>query len=768
MRGRACRPLVATIYDPPSTIHDPFPVRSFIGLTYHPTPHRMRYAALLLGVIVLAGPVRAQSNLVQPTDLFQIRELGNVAVSPDGQRAVYTVREIIEHPEHAGRRTYRTRLWLADIDGQAPPRPLTRNDQDASQPAWHPAGDRIAFTRSDNGRQQVFILPLDGGESYPVTDLPHGASAPAFSPDGRALLVASSLPWRALDTLSAGVPTWASERPGRAYRDLPASVRPDPDGTPDQVRAFLDRRDASIVEVTTRLDFQGEQRLETEPSFRHLFVVPLDGSEMLAVPDARPLTQGFASAEGGAWTPDGRYVVFSALRDATRHPDHVLDSVLRMVATSGGEAQTLLGLDGWTLGQPLPSPDGRYVAFIGGRMDELGFQENEIGLLDRSTGAVTWLTETFDRSAGQVAFAPDGRNLYFVAPTDGGFPLYRIALDARAPTLERLTDLETGIRSFDVGPGAVAFVRTSVDNPYELFASPLVATIDAPRQLTRHNADWLAGKRLSRPDHRTLTRIVERDGAPADTFRMDYWVMEPVGRQPGERYPVLLQIHGGPSAMWGPGEATMWHEFQMFTARGFGVVYSNPRGSGGYGRAFRYANYRDWGHGPTADVLAALDAAIAAGDWIDPAQQVVTGGSYAGYLTAWIVAHTDRFRAAAAQRGVYDLATFFGEGNAWRLVPNHFGVLPWEDDADDLLRAQSPLTFVDRITTPLLIKHGSEDLRTGVIQSEVLYRSLKLLGRPVEYIRYPDAGHELSRSGDPDQRLDRLLRIYEFLERHVD
>ncbi len=242
--------------------------------------------------------------------------------------------------------------------------------------------------------------------------------------------------------------------------------------------------------------------------------------------------------------------------------------------------------------------------------------------------------------------------------------------------------------------------------------------------------------------------------------------------------PVLLQMHGGPTAMWGPGEASMWHELQFFASRGWGVVYSNPRGSGGYGYRFQRANERDWGQGPMGDVLAAYDHALARAPWADTTKQLLTGGSYAGYLTAWIVGHTDRFDAAAAQRGVYDLPTFFGEGNAWRLVPNYFGGYPWSDSTvsylggtariRDVLARESPLTYVANIHTPLLIKHGDNDRRTGFVQSEMLFRSLAALGREVEYARYPGATHELSRAGDPKLRMDRLLRIYEFLARYAD
>jgi dipeptidyl aminopeptidase/acylaminoacyl peptidase len=252
-----------------------------------------------------------------------------------------------------------------------------------------------------------------------------------------------------------------------------------------------------------------------------------------------------------------------------------------------------------------------------------------------------------------------------------------------------------------------------------------------------------------------------------DGTEIEYWIMPPTQRVDGTKYPLVLEIHGGPSSMWGPGEFTMWHEFQLLCAWGYGVVYANPRGSDGYGATLRAANYQDWGEGPAGDVLAATDEALAL-DWVDPNRLVVTGGSYGGYLVAWIVGHDRRFKAAVAQRGVYDLRTFFGEGNAWRLVPWAMGGYPWDARVAPVLERESPFTAVSRIRTPLLIMHASEDLRTGVSQSEMLYRALKVLERNVEYVRYPDAGHDLSRGGDPRQRMDRLNRIIEFFDRHTD
>jgi dipeptidyl aminopeptidase/acylaminoacyl peptidase len=317
----------------------------------------------------------------------------------------------------------------------------------------------------------------------------------------------------------------------------------------------------------------------------------------------------------------------------------------------------------------------------------------------------------------------------------------------------RLVD-DAGVGPMDAGAGRIVCEATSVAHPSRL----VMIDRDGSERVLHDPNPWVAERELSLPAEHWLER--------EDGTRVQYWVMPPsvVGEEPRK---TVLAIHGGPHAMWGPGEATMWHEFQVLCARGYGIVYANPRGSGGYGYDFKRANERDWGEGPSGDVLACLDDAVSRYDWIDEDRLVVTGGSYAGYLTAWVVAHDHRFKAALAQRGVYDLETFFGEGNAWMLVPWAMGGYPWEPEAMAVLDRESPFTYVDQITTPLLIMHASNDLRTGVSQSEMLYRALKVLGREVEYVRYPGAGHDLSRTGDPGQRMDRLCRIVEWFERFV-
>ncbi len=816
----------------------------------------MRSVFRLLVLLFVAVPAWAQdgSQPITATDLFNIRQLGDVEVSPDGRSVVYTVRQAYREGEGAeAKYGYRQHLWMADAAGREAPRPLTRGDAGASQPAWHPDGDRIAFVRTVEGKGQVFVLPLDGGEAWQLTHAPHGATSPAWSPDGKMLLYASAIPEKDVREAEKGAPGWPAERPGRRAGDTDGAA-PDPDGSLASVRAWLDANQADAnPRVLDRLDFQGENDLEPGLSYRHLFVIEATDS---AAPDsarARPLTRGFVSWNGGAWMPGGRQVIVSGNPQTRRHPDRERQSNLYLVDVASGRVVELLRRDGFSLGAPAPAPDGNHVAFVQSDLSDQGFAQSEIGVyaLDGRTEPFL-VTEAFDRSAGAPRWSPEGRFLYFTAASDGGVPLYRVspfgadlsdeaaevdslaladtialpgdslAADALAADstllnssesafqVERLTGLEGGVGSFDATRSGVFFVVTRVENPSELYRADL--RFSAPRALTRHNAGWLETRRVARPEAFSYTT--------PDSLEVDYWIMKPAFFEAGQRYPLLVEMHGGPAAMWGPGEGSMWHEFQLFAARGYGIVYSNPRGSGGYGYRFQRANYQNWGAAPAADVLGAAHRAAVL-PWVDSTRQVLTGGSYAGYLTAWIVGHDGRFKAAVAQRGVYDLRTFFGEGNAWQLVPTHFGGFPWSDTtfvaapariaagdrapalasdslaADtmrvdrvvrprvlgraapgdsveaaplsipELLARESPITYVAQIQTPLLIIHGDQDLRTGYVQSEMLYRSLKALEKPVEYVRYPGAGHELSRSGNPKQRLDRLLRIYEFMERYV-
>ena len=723
-------------------------------------------------IALTAQMVNAQTkSKITVTDLTRIKQVGGIKLSPDGKRALYTLTTIETNPDQKEEYDYRTHIYLTELKpGDA--KALTRGPESARQAVWSPDGKTIAFARSVKGKSQLFVMPLNGGEAWQLTNSAYGASGPMWSPDGKRIAFSATVSMAEMLTDSLlnpgkGGPVWSLEKPGftdNAFVNQDKKIKPNPDGSLAEIRAYLAKDVADKkAKVINRLNFQGESTTEPDPSFTHLYVVDVREG---AVP--KPLTRGFSSFQAGNWLPDGRGLLAVTDRDSLKHPDREQDNAIVFIPADGsGTRTTALAGAGKSYAAPEISPDGRQLAFLVSTSEGVGFPQIGVATLNGSTASSPQLV-TFDRAAGSLTWATEaasGRRvksvtnhvIYFTASSNGGTPLYR--LDPATRQVTQLTDFESGVTYFDVGGNQIVCARTEVKNPSELYLTDALAK--NLTKLSGHN-DWVSQKQLSFPQKRTYKNSLGQT--------VDYWIMKPVMERSGDavatgqKHPLLLNMHGGPTAMWGPGEASMWHEFQYMCAQGYGVVYANPRGSGGYGLNFQRANIKDWGTGPAEDVLAAAtDAAKEA--WVDTSRQVITGGSYAGYLTAWIVGHDNRFKAAFSQRGVYDLTTFLGEGNAWRLIPGYFAY-PWTADAK-VLETNSPYTFVQNIRTPLLIKHGENDLRTGVIQSEMMYKSLKILGRPVEYVRMPGATHELSRTGNVRQRIDRLLRIYEFFERYV-
>ncbi len=714
-----------------------------------------KFLPYLIVVLTLKIPCTFAQQAKQPivtSDLLKMRMGTQIALSPDGNQAVYVVTSII--PDKEQDYQYLNHLWLATLEGDQPlTRQLTFGDRQDSQPVWSPDGTQLAFVRKEGDKPQIWILPLTGGEAFVLTHAKNGASQPRWSPDGNKILFTSGIPSHEIE----GKPSWESERPGRSFGDEPnyklkedTTVQASPDGDLAAVRAWLAKNASKDnPRVINRLDFQGELDLDIMPRFTHLFIIDVQDTTQVA-----PITAGFQSYQSPDWSPDGQHIVCSSFKN-TQEPDRELESEIWVMKRDGSEARPLLSMKDKRLFQPQFSPDGQTIAFVAADLDQITYAQFELGVVESSGNNARIITQDFDRSLGEVQWSPDSKTLYFSAASQGYFPLFSIS--AKGGKVNTVLEAPLGLNNYDVAGDRIVFAATTVEKPYELYATDRQGK--SMVQITNLNSEWTAQKQIVEPQSFTINH---------DGREIQYWVMAPAGREQGKQYPVVLEMHGGPSAMWGPGEFSMWQEFQLLCSWGYGVVYANPRGSGGYGYEFRKANYQDWGKGPASDVLAALEDAMQQHDWMDEEQLFLTGGSYAGYLTAWIISQDQRFDAAVAQRGVYELAFFFGEGNAWRLAPDHFGGYPWEPEALASMQANSPQTFVANIETPLLIIHSDNDLRTGVRQSELLYKSLKVLDKPVEYVRYPGEGHELSRSGNPLRRMDRLNRIVEFFERYAN
>ncbi|QHL89238.1 prolyl oligopeptidase family serine peptidase [Nibribacter ruber] len=706
-------------------------------------------------VSLSCGFAQQDNSLIQITDLLKIKQMGSVALSPDGKQVAFTVTSI--EPDAAQKNEYKyvTQLFLQPANGSAPARQLTYGTSNSSQPTWSPDGKQLAFVRVADGKPQIFLMSFAGGEPVQLTKFKYGASQPQWSPNGQQLLFTSGIALRELlaDSLlnpTHDVPKWSYEKPGFFQNEhlRPNAAKANPDGSLAEIRSYLDQNEKdNKAKVINQLSFQEESTTSSNISLSHIFIIDTKPGAT-----AKDLTPGFVSSSNGQFVNNGRQIVFEGDASAEENPTRALENSIYLINADGTGLKTLVSKKGFSYNGVSVSPSGKMLAFQYSPVMEVANPVLAVMPVDGSLANTVSLP--YDRTKSNLTWDEKERNLYFVSPSNGGFVLNRA--DVKSKKITQLTDFTAGVGSFDLKKGQLVFVKTEVANPNELYT----ANADAKnaKRLTSFNYDWVKNKKLSQPEKHTFTNDKGQT--------IEYWVMKPTNFTAGQKYPLLLEIHGGPTAMWGPGEGSMWHEYQYFASRGYGVVYSNPRGSGGYGEEFMRANIKDWGAGPASDVLTALDKTVAQG-WADTSKLAVTGGSYGGYLVSWILGHDKRFKAACSQRGVYDLTTFFGEGNAWRLVPNYFGGYPWETENKAIIQSESPFTYVQNITTPLIIFHGENDLRTGVIQSEMLYKALKILNRPVEYVRHPGATHEITRTGNNRQRIDQMLRTYEFFERYL-
>ncbi|HEU4456590.1 MAG TPA: S9 family peptidase [Longimicrobium sp.] len=695
----------------------------------------------LLAALAAAAPAAAQDRRpLTPLDLYHLRTASDVTLSPDGRSVVY----VVTQPDSATNK-YRRDLWIARTDGSGAPRRLTwTNSPAVGSPAFSPDGTRLAFVSArEGGRPQVWILPLaEGGEAWPLTDLKTGAGGPVWSPRGDRVAFTSLLTPAELD--SARDTTRAKVDAGairRIDRDRAAALR--------AIRAKLaqEEQDDDPRRVT-RLAFMGETSIENE-RWRQLYVVD-------ARPEAKPvrLTSSPWSSGAPSWSPDGASLVFTSEEPrAGMHPDEDQESDLVMIPAAGG-APRRIAEPGHEESDAAFSPDGRWIAYVRQHVDTPFFTAVNAELVvmrPDGTGRRS-ITAPLDRSVSDYAFTDDGW-LYFTTPSEGSVPLWRVRPDGGEP--QRVVTGPRGVLSFDVAGSTVAWSEMNPRRPGDVHAAALDGR--GERRLTQLNDSLLA--RVHVADYEEI-RYRSFDGRPVQG-----WFLRPLGVAPRQA-PLAVEIHGGPHAMWGPGEASMWLEYQSLVGAGYTVFFANPRGSGGYGQEGLRSIHRSWGTPPARDILIGADSILARG-LADPALQATTGGSYAGYMVAWLIAKEspERFRAAVAQRGVYDLSTWWGASNTWRLFEGEFGGRPWEQW--EIAREQSPITHVAGVRTPLLMLHGENDYRTSIAGAEAFYRALKTLGRPVEFVRYPREGHELTRSGEPAHRVDHMLRIVEWFERHL-
>ena len=693
----------------------------------------------------------AQQNTLKPievTDMLKIKTIGKPQISPDGLHVLFSIMEIKDDVDKKGDFTYVTQLYLGEMKSKSY-RALTSGKYSISSPSWSPDGNSILFSRDMGNKTQAYIMKLNGGEPMALTSSSKGVMNPVWSNDGQFVFYQErkSMKEYLLDSLnnpSKLIPSWNIEKPKLDANVYSKSSKSNPNGSLNEVRAYLYQNEKDKkAKVINRLNFQEETTTTGEFPINLLFKIAVNGS-------SKPVLINNPYELWAEWieTPKGIIAIIPV--DSVTHPDRVLDHKIVLYNRLANHFSTLIEKKGFGYSSINLSPDANWITYV----------ETSTSIVRNGTLKILNLNNfdmievPMDRVVTQIKWSENSESIYFTAQDRGGAPFF--VYNIKAKKVKQITSEVDGILGFDVKDGNLIYSKTCINNPSELYLNDLEGKLESI--FTNENSTWLVGKSISKPIKKSF---INKKGQ-----RVEYWVMKPINYQTGTQYPLVVDIHGGPSAMWGTGEASMWHEFQYYASKGMGVVYGNPRGSGGYGSDFLAANVKDWGAGPMADIMQMTDLAVNEG-WVDTTQLAVTGGSYAGYLVTWMLGHTNRFKVACSQRGVYELSTFFGEGNAWRLNPRYFGGYPWEKTTRVILDRESPLTYVQNIRTPLIIFHGENDLRTGVIGSEMLYKSLKILGRDVEYVRHPDASHEITRAGNNRQRIDQMLRTYEFFSRYL-
>lgn len=670
-----------------------------------------------------------EKRAITAADLYRIVIVEEPCISPDGRYVAW-----VRQQAQAFSNDYRRDIWLSPVDGGAAIQ-LTRGGSD-SQPRWSPDGNILAFVSARNGKTQLFLMPVaaPGGEARQLTTHPTGVSQPAWSPDGRhiAFLASSNAEERERED--------RGDKPAAASDELTARHHEE-----RQAQAETLSHDPRVIrsipyrEGTTYRDGRHAQ----------IYSIAVEEAQGETV-EPRRLTSVAADYSAVAWSADGHSLLCIRSAYPGRPEPRRWASLFRIDAADGTE-QRLTG-DEINCADLLPGPRGDQIAFLfkpANRRPERLFR---LGLVSAQGGAVQVLTAAFDREvdSGSLRWSADGSSIVFSAGSEGARGLWRVRPGAEP---EALLSGELEVTACDMtADGGIACALSSAADPSSLHW--LDAAADSPRALATPNADFLDEVHVQ-PVHE------QRFRGPAGTA-LQGWLLLPPDHEPGMQHPLALNIHGGPQAMWGPASQSMWHEWQLHAARGYAVFFCNPRGGDGYGEAFRMALHQAWGEVAQADIMAGVDHVIASGQ-VDPERMALSGGSYGGYMTAWIVGHSDRFSAAVAQRGVYNLVSFFGVTDIPLFLSDQFDISPAEDVA--LLWRHSPLAYADDINTPLLILGSENDFRVPISDAEQLFALIHLRGAEVEFVRYPREGHELSRSGEPQHRLDRLQRTLAWFDR---
>jgi dipeptidyl aminopeptidase/acylaminoacyl peptidase len=674
---------------------------------------------LILFISGLAFSLQESQRGITPEDYYAFEFASDPRISPDGKLVAYVVTKI----DRAQNRR-NSQIWLTATDGSRAPWQLTTSPQSATSPRWSPDGRSLAFlsprpsaessgaTAAEPARQQVFVLSLAGGEARRVTSLKNGAGVFQWSPDGSHLVVIS--------------------------RTGPGDARPE---AKDNAR---DNKERSDVRHYKNTSYKFNDTGWFDDRRAHLWIADVKSGA------SKQITEGNDWNDSDPqWSPDGTRIAFVSNRTGKEY-DENRNTDVWVISASGGPL-TKISDHQEADNNPRWSPDGKTIAFTG----EVHERDHPRIWLAPSTGgsASVLAANGLDLIPSGLEWSEDGRKLFFEAGVKGEYHLFRV--DLASKSIAQVTSGSRAVRAVDFSGRSNTIVFTV--NDFKHLDDICAADLDGSHERKLTNLNEALWKQLQ------LAGVERFSYKSADDWDVDAFLVKPLGWQEGRKYPMILSVHGGPAGMYG---VDWFHEFQVYAANGWAVLYTNPRGSTGYGQKFERGIVGEWGGKDYLDIMNGVDAALKRYPWIDADRLGVTGGSYGGFMTNWIVGHTNRFKAAVTLRSVSNFISDEGtRDGAYGHTPDFGGDL---FEKFDFYWDRSPLKYAKNVKTPILILHSDNDFRVPLEQGEQWYRALKHYGVTTEIVMFPRENHNLTRTGEPRHLVESLnWQIYWF-ERFIN
>ena len=674
-------------------------------------------------------PVSDEKRLITIEDVTKIKQVEEPRISADGQWIAY----VLQTP-NAMKKGYDTNIYVVSTSGGEPIQ-VTRSGKDYS-PVWSPDNSQLAFVSTRDEKPQIYILPMNSpGEPRALTSHANGAFAPAWSPDGKTMAYLSRMN--------------KAEREDEDNGKKPEPPKDELEGKHRKERQSEDEKKRFDPRQIERIPYrQGTAFMDDRES--HIYLMPT--AEGLKDDEAKPrrLTNADTSYAPPQWSKSGRHIVTTRSWNPEADENWQYSNIYLIEVESGVERR--LKDDDFGYYGAIPSYDGDWLLCVRSPVGETDALTRLTVVPLEGSGDFVDLNMEFSRPPADYNWLADG-TIMATMLTTGRVEVHKI--DPKTRTFTPVVSDEQSIWVADFSKsGDVAYVSCATSSHIdELFFKP---TNDKPEQITNANTEFLNEVQVMETHDFWFKNPQGQD--------IQGWYILPPNFEQGKKYPLALNIHGGPHVMWTPSHRAMWHEWQVHAAAGYVVFFTNPRGSDGYGQEHMAAIHGNWGEVTMDDIMAGVDALIAEG-FVDEKRMAITGGSFGGYMTTWIIGHTDRFASAVSQRGVYNIASFYGTSDVPILMSSEFDAEPWEDYAN--YWKHSPLAYAHNIKTPTLIIHSENDFRVPIADGEQLFAWIRrATDTPVKMVRFPREGHELSRSGEPNHRIQRLTEMVNWFDKY--